>query len=186
MQLPQTRRKPAPMHRSLARPFPYMTNRMTLMLAVAALAALVLSTMAAAAPLRLAQATAEGQQEAMPAVTGGGAESAAEAPTARLPASEGAAAGAGESEAPEGESAGMTGGSMMSGSQGKSGTGMMGQGMMRRGMLAMHGGGKGCARKHEGHKYYKYYKRLKKQLDRIEKRQILIETMLREQMLGGD
>jgi hypothetical protein len=32
----------------------------------------------------------------------------------------------------------------------------------------------------------RYYKEAKKQLDRIEKRQILIETMLREMMLGRD
>ncbi|MGD2075825.1 MAG: hypothetical protein PVI91_17205 [Gammaproteobacteria bacterium] len=179
MQIPQTRRKPAPMHRSLARRFPHTINRMMLMLAVAVVAVLALSTMATAAPLRLAQATAEGQQEAMPAMTSGGAESAAEGQAAHRPASEeGTETGPGESEAPKGESTGMMG------------RGMMGRGMMSgrqgMGMMGMHGGKKACAKKHGGHKYYKYYKRIKKQLDRIEKRQILIETMLREQMLGGE
>ena len=73
--------------------------------------------------------------------------------------------------------------------QGGQGGGMMGKGMMHGGHG---GGGMGKGSMHEGHGGGKKGKRMMHghhqevldRLDRIEKRQILMETMLREILLG--
>jgi hypothetical protein len=144
-------------------------------------AALILSGLtahasgAAATRVELAQATSGSEPSMMRGMMMGRTS---EKPQA------GKAAAAVEEEAgtTQGESAGATGaGSMMGGGRGM---GMMGRGMMGGGQGGMGmRGGKGCAMKGD---HDRYYKEAKKQLDRIEKRQILIETMLREMMLGRD
>jgi hypothetical protein len=214
MHTPETRNISMPKRHSTAQPFPIPASaRYTpVMIAVLLLAASALSTLASAAPLHLAQATQESQSEAVPGVMGESPESAAEDHAAHHPAPEGEASGAADAETEGAEvtpdkdtmdggmmsggtnkpGMGMMGRGMMSGGPDKPGMGMMGRGNRGMGMMAMHGAKgerKGCSMKQEHHKDYKearYYKGLKKQLDRIEKRQILIEAMLRAQMLGDN